>query len=100
MPSGPESPRNATGTLSLHAVMPPLKCFKRFDVRPLLADGREPFAEIRRRVDALNPGKGLVIVAPFLPSPLIERLRAEGFDSRVERGDGGSWIVYFWRDIS
>lgn len=78
--------------------MPPISCFKRLDVRPLLVRGEEPFPLIRRRVDALKSGEGLVLVAPFLPSPLIEKLGSEGFTSKFERGAGGEWIVYFWRE--
>jgi hypothetical protein len=78
--------------------MPPLKRFKRFDVRDLIREGVEPFPEIRKRVDALGPGDGLIILAPFLPSPLIEKLGSEGFASKVERGSGADWLVYFWRE--
>lgn len=78
--------------------MPPLNKFKRFDVRELIRSGVEPFPEILKRVGALGSGEGLIIVAPFLPSPLVERLGAEGFASKVERGQGADWLVYFWRD--
>lgn len=78
--------------------MPPFSKFKRFDVRPLLKRGAEPLPEILERVQALNPDDGLIIVAPFLPSPLIELLGSQGFASKVERAEGGSWIVYFWRE--
>lgn len=71
--------------------------FKRFDVRKLLAQGTEPFAEIRKRVDALKPGEGLAVIAPFLPSPLIEKLRSEGYASRAEPQPDGSWVTYFSR---
>lgn len=77
--------------------MPPLNKFKRFDVRDLLRNGIEPFPEIFQRVNALKPDEGLIVVAPFLPSPLIEKLGGEGFASKVERGSGSDWIVYFWR---
>jgi len=77
--------------------MLPLNQFKRFDVRDLIRHGVEPFPEVRKRVDALKPDEGLIIVAPFLPSPLIELLGGEGFESKVERGAGADWIVYFWR---
>ena len=77
--------------------MTPRDQFKRFDVRPLLAKGVEPFPEIRRRADALKPGEGLIVVAPFLPSPLIEILGSEGFESKVERGEGSDWLVSFWK---
>jgi uncharacterized protein (DUF2249 family) len=80
--------------------MPPLTQFKRFDVRDLLRRGIEPFPEIRQRVDALEPDEGLIVVAPFLPSPLIEKLAGEGFGSKVEKGSGAEWIVYFWREAA
>ncbi len=72
--------------------------FKTFDVRPLLAKGEEPLSLIRSRVDALAPGHGLTVVAPFLPAPLIEMLKSEGFSSTMERTSDGSWSVNFWRE--
>lgn len=78
-------------------IMPPINQFKRFDVREILSRGVEPFPEIRKRVDALKPDEGLIVVAPFLPSPLIEKLNSEGFQSKLERGNGADWIIYFWR---
>lgn len=79
-------------------MMPPVSQFKRFDVRDLIRRGIEPFPEIFDRVSRLTVGEGLIIIAPFLPSPLIERLGAEGFESKVERGAGADWMVYFWRE--
>lgn len=81
-----------------HAAMLPLSQFKRFDVRDRLSRGIEPFPEIRKRVDALKPDEGLIVVAPFLPSPLVEKLNSEGFASKLERGQGADWLVYFWRE--
>jgi hypothetical protein len=77
--------------------MPPINRFKRFDVRDLIHRGVEPFPEIRKRVDTLKPDEGLIVVAPFLLSPLIEKLTSEGFSSKVERGHGADWMIYFWR---
>jgi hypothetical protein len=77
--------------------MPPLHQFKRFDVRGLLRRGIEPFPEIHLRVGKLKADEGLIVVAPFLPSPLIEKLGSEGFASKVEHGSGTDWVVYFWR---
>jgi hypothetical protein len=80
--------------------MPPLNQFKRFDVRSLLRQGVEPFPEIFARANALGTDEGLIVVAPFLPSPLVERLTGEGFASKVERGSGADWLVYFWREAA
>jgi len=79
-------------------MMPPISQFKRFDVRDLIRRGVEPFPEIHRRVSRLGPKEGLIIVAPFLPSPLIEKFGGEGFASKVEKGTGADWMVYFWRE--
>lgn len=76
----------------------PQVAFKRLDARKLLAQGIEPFPAIRKSVDALKPGEGLAVIAPFLPSPLIEKLRGENFASRVEPQPDGSWVAYFWRE--
>lgn len=70
--------------------------FKKFDVRPLLARGEEPLPLIRARVDALTPGDGVTIIAPFMPAPLIELLKGEGFKSTIERRQDGAWAVNFW----
>jgi hypothetical protein len=51
--------------------------------------------QVRRRVDALTPDQGLIIIAPYLPSPLIEKLAGVGFQSKAERGKGSDWFVYF-----
>ena len=78
--------------------MPPIERFKRFDVRPLLKTGGEPLPEILKRVQMIQTGDGLIVTASFLPSPLIELLGSQGFASKVERGNSGSWIVYFWHE--
>ena len=72
--------------------------FKKLDVRPLIAQGIEPFAIIRDRVNSLKKSEGLTVIAPFLPSPLIEKLGSEGFQSRVEHQVGNGWTVHFWRE--
>jgi hypothetical protein len=76
----------------------PLTQFQKLDVRPMLNRGRDPYPEIRKRVDTLRPAEGLAVIAPFLPAPLIEKLGSEGFHSKVVRADDGSWVAYFWRN--
>jgi uncharacterized protein (DUF2249 family) len=68
------------------------------DIRPLIARGEEPFEKIMRSVASLAPGERLLLVTPFLPSPLIERLQADGFQARPERRHDGSWETQFSRE--
>ena len=72
--------------------------FRTFDVRSLIGRGEEPRQKILETVAALGAEEGLLLVTPFLPSPLIERLRTAGFQTRPERMADGTWRTYFWRD--
>jgi hypothetical protein len=58
--------------------------FKTFDVRTLLARGEENFAAFCARVNNLAAGQGVTGVAPFMPTPLIDPLKSEGFTSSHE----------------
>lgn len=80
--------------------MPPIAKFKRVDVRDLIRQGGQPLEEIRQRAATVGSGEGIIVVAPFLPSPLIELLGGEGFRSKLERGRGTDWLVYFWREAA
>jgi uncharacterized protein (DUF2249 family) len=72
--------------------------FKKLDVRPLIAQGMEPLSAILSKINLIRRGEGLTVIAPFLPSPLIEKLSSEGFRSRVQHQPDGAWAVNFWRD--
>ena len=74
----------------------PIK-YRTLDVRPLLKRGEEPFPLIRKNIDALKCGQGLTVIAPFMPAPLIEMLKSEGFLATLERRGDGAFMVNFWR---
>jgi hypothetical protein len=72
--------------------------YRTVDVRPLIARGEDPREKLLATVAALGANEGLLVVSPFLPSPLIERLRGGGLQARPERSADGSWRTFFWRD--
>ena len=83
-------------------MMPLLNQFKRFDVRVMLARGVEPFPEIHQRVQALQPDEGLIVVAPFLPSPLVENWAARGLPAKWNAAAAATGSFTFgakWSDI-
>lgn len=82
---------NAKVTMS--APRPP----RQLDVRPLMAEGGEPFPKIMAAIAALQPGDTLALITPFMPSPLIEKLQGEGFEARPERRHDGAWETRFRR---
>jgi uncharacterized protein (DUF2249 family) len=67
----------------------------RLDVRPLMARGEEPLPAILALVARLGPADEMVIVTPFLPAPLIERMQATGYEVQPERQGDGSWSTRF-----
>jgi uncharacterized protein (DUF2249 family) len=71
--------------------------FRTLDVRPLIKSGTEPFSIVRKTVDSLKSGETLLLISPFLPSPLIEILQNEGFQARPERLSDGSWQTHLSR---
>jgi hypothetical protein len=71
---------------------------RRLDVRPLLGQPGEPFRTIMETVAALGPAQTLLLSTPFLPSPIIEKLKAEGFEARPARLADGSWETRFQRN--
>lgn len=72
--------------------------FRVIDVRALISRGLEPLPVIRAAVDGLAASHGITVLAPFMPAPLVELLRSEGFQSSVEHRGDGSWAVSFWRE--
>lgn len=67
------------------------------DVRPIIADGGSPLEAVMDAVGALSETESLLLVTPFLPSPLIEKLNSEGFTARPERRNDGAWETRFSR---
>ncbi len=67
------------------------------DVRPILAAGDDPFAEILAAVAALGPGEVLELIAPLDPVPLYAVLAARGFSHVTERLGEGDFRITFRR---
>lgn len=68
------------------------------DIRPLLAQGQEPFAQIMNAVESLEaPGDQLVLTAPFEPAPLYRVMERQGFDHETEPLPDGGFQVRFTR---
>lgn len=69
--------------------------FRELDVRPILADGGEPFQAIMAAVESLAPGQGLTLLAPFKPQPLFSVMERKGFLHEVSELEGGDFEVKF-----
>ncbi len=65
------------------------------DVRPLLAQDKDPLKEILSCIKKLDENQGLKLINTFEPLPLIHLLADKGFSHRVEHADSNTVITYF-----
>lgn len=65
------------------------------DVRPILRDGGEPFAEIMNAVASLTSGQSLKLLATFRPVPLFAVMARNGFEHSEREISDGDWEVVF-----
>jgi uncharacterized protein (DUF2249 family) len=72
-----------------------LKPVVTLDVREDLAQGRPPCARILQVVESLEKGQQLRVIAPFQPTPLLDKLAGHGFGHVARELASGDWEVLF-----
>ena len=65
------------------------------DVRPVLAQDKDPLKEILAAIKKLEEGQGLKLVNTFEPLPLIHLLADKGFSFRMEHPEPNLVVTYF-----
>ncbi len=66
------------------------------DAREAIAAGQHPLAQVMAAVAALAPGQAHRLVTPFVPAPLLEKVKAQGFrvwTEEVAAGEFHSWLA-------
>ncbi|MDP4131816.1 MAG: DUF2249 domain-containing protein [Bacteroidota bacterium] len=67
------------------------------DVRPMLAEGKDPLKQIQQEIRNLKTGQVLKIINSFEPTPLLKLLENQGFQSYVD-ARGENWVeTYFYK---
>lgn len=59
----------------------------------VLGSGRTPVAVVSERLAAAAPGEVVLLRAPFHPAPLIDAIKAKGYEV-FARPQGGGWEVW------
>ena len=68
------------------------------DAREDIRNGREPLAKIIAAISHLEPGQGLLLIAPFEPVPLIFLLAKQNFTHKTKTNAAGDWEILFTRN--
>jgi uncharacterized protein (DUF2249 family) len=65
------------------------------DARPVLAAGEHPLARVMDETKDLVSGEIYEMITPFTPVPLIEKVKAMGFDSFTSEENPSEIHTYF-----
>jgi hypothetical protein len=65
------------------------------DARAMLAQGEHPKGIVLRELSSLSDGEMFVLITPFVPGPLIEIARSQGFQTWTKQGEKGIVETYF-----
>lgn len=74
------------------------KITKELDVREMLAAGEHPVNLVISEVQGLNTSEIYKVIAPFLPAPMIDKVKSLGFKHFVESKPDSLYFVYFMKE--
>lgn len=66
-----------------------------FDAREVIEAGEHPLPRVMAAVALLEPGQAFAIVTPFIPAPMIDKVRQEGLLAWTERTGPEHFVTYF-----
>ena len=69
----------------------------RLDARTMIEAGEHPLPQVMSGIQQLDPGKIFLLVAPFTPTPLIEKVRTAGNLAWSEQVGPTEFNTYFAR---
>ncbi len=68
-----------------------------FDARESIEAGNHPLPEALAAVNKLTPGHAYAIVTPFVPTPMIDKIQAMGFQTWTDTKGSAHFVTYFSR---
>jgi hypothetical protein len=68
-----------------------------FDAREMLARGEHPLALVLEKASGLPQSSIYELITPFPPMPLIEKVKALGFESFSKQISGNEFHSYFYK---
>ena len=71
------------------------KITETLDAREMLQAGQHPLAEVISRTSELQPGNIFELVTPFMPMPLIEKVKANGLSAYTASVTDSEIHTYF-----
>lgn len=75
----------------------PAEISETLDAREMLQLGQHPLAEVLQRTSEMGNNSIFELITPFTPMPLIEKVKANGFEAFVQTVSDSETHTYFCR---
>lgn len=62
-----------------------------------LENGAHPLAKVMGEIQELSAGECYLLITPFLPAPLIEKVKDKGFNVKSDKTDDGRFNNFIWK---
>lgn len=73
------------------------KVAKSFDARETIARGGHPLGDVMGDLKSWEAGKIYELITPFLPAPLVDKVKDLGFETWTKKETDGLFRNYFWK---
>ncbi|RJP68129.1 MAG: DUF1858 domain-containing protein [Ignavibacteriales bacterium] len=67
-----------------------------YDATSDLEEGKHPLAKVMNDIQQLAKGESYLLITPFIPAPLIEKVREKGFNVKSEETKDHTFENYIW----
>lgn len=79
------------------SVNTPAKIKKIYNATDDLEAGIHPLSKVINEISMLADGECFQLITPFVPAPLIEKVRDSGFNVKTEKSDENKFNTYIWK---
>ncbi len=73
------------------------KITESLDAREMLQAGMHPLTEVIKKTSDIAPGCIFELITPFVPMPLIEKVKANGFEAWSAEVNDSEIHTYFYK---
>jgi len=68
-----------------------------YDAREMLSGGGHPVEKVLSDLVNFNSGEIYQLITPFLPAPLLEKVKAQGFECWTKNESDSEFRNYFYK---
>jgi hypothetical protein len=75
------------------------KIIDTLDAREMIARGEHPLTAVMQKGDEMKQGEIYLLITPFPPHPLVDKMKDKGFDAFIEKVDATTYKNYLFKAV-